>query len=90
MTYPTIWDGIDNEGDRAQLDPGGRRFQLSDAMIEAWSCFARTGAPTQDRAWQTWSGQSGVTAVVANEGISYVQGHKDDRWNVVRDLPRPW
>lgn len=67
-------DGDAVATERAKLDPAGARFQLRDAMIAAWSSFARHGRPEsrllpqwppytlQDRATMRLDGKSGVVA----------------------------
>ncbi|MGO6882991.1 carboxylesterase/lipase family protein [Rhizobium ruizarguesonis] len=41
-----IWGDANLEANRQKLDPEGKRYHLRDAVIGAWSSFARDGVPS--------------------------------------------
>jgi para-nitrobenzyl esterase len=90
LDYPSAWDGNDNEEIRAAADPDGARFPLSDAMILAWTTFARLGDPsTTDIPWKRWSSDARPTMVIDQQGWRTVEGLADDRWERVRSRLGP-
>jgi para-nitrobenzyl esterase len=91
LHYPSAWDGTDSDEARSAADPEGDRFQLSDAMLAAWTVFAHQGDPSASLpTWTSWSRADRSTMVFSKTGPHLERDRHEVRWSLVRDLPRGW
>lgn len=91
LTYPTAWDGQDNDALRTADDPTGQRFPLSDQIMRAWGAFARHGDPSTDTLrWPKYNLTTRPTLVFGRGSSTVENDLHAIRRQLIDRLPTVW
>jgi para-nitrobenzyl esterase len=91
LTYPTAWDGKDDDAIRTADDPRGLRFVLAEQMMRAWGAFAHDGNPsTAELRWPEYNTVDRPTMVFDRGSSTVVHDRNGTRRRIIQQFPTVW